>query len=359
MTLPLRALSHDRMGAVDTRRAVIVFSLATALAVFWTDPFAPALVTQAPTASTAPSGLLEQARALGRDGAHEEALALLTAAIGQARTELPALLLLVDLERHLGDPARAVELGNEAIQRWPESSDSHLGLGHALATRMQTVRPQFMAVRWLGDYKDAVARAIELAPRNRAAWVTRIGFYTYAPALVGGDHDEARRLCDELAGFDPIAAEMMRALVLNVEGETEAGLALARAAARLAPDDQDLAIVQGGLAKDLRRNDEALGAFDRVLAGPRGEPWFRALYQRASVRILKRMDPQAVLDDLDMFLALAPPADYMPTPSYAWYQKGRAYEQLERDDAALAAYEQALALDDENEIARTAAERLR
>ncbi|RKY18608.1 MAG: hypothetical protein DRQ55_12925 [Planctomycetota bacterium] len=313
--------------------------------------------TLAPTSAAPPSPLAQQAQALLRRGQAAQALALLEHDLPATYEQLSAGALLVELSRHLGASDAAVQRGERLVQRWPQRSEAHHALAQALGTHLRE-GGLGAALFSLGAYKRALTQAVALDPGSVDARNNQIGFLIYAPAMVGGDKAQARRLCHELSQLDPAAGSMMLAMLLEEEGDTAAALALCREAANARPGYQDLGVVYASLCETRGYMDEAIQVATRVVEGPLTAARFRALYQLARLGLERRVSAQTCLDQLDEVAALAPPSDFMPNPARLQSHRGRALERLGRFEQARAAHQRALELDPELDAARAALRRL-
>lgn len=99
----------------------------------------------------------------------------------------------------------------------------------------------------------------------------------------------------------------------------------------------------------------ALPILDR-LAGA-DQPHLQSLYMSAKVRIAGNTEVGKALLALDRYIAMAG-AGAQPSRSAAWWRKGNAYELLGKLADARSSYQQALALDPDNENARQSLARL-
>ncbi|HWS78045.1 MAG TPA: serine hydrolase [Thermomonas sp.] len=99
-----------------------------------------------------------------------------------------------------------------------------------------------------------------------------------------------------------------------------------------------------------------LAILDRL--GAAEQPHLPSLYASARLRIEGKTDVAKALPALTRYIELAG-ADARPSRAAAWWRKGNAYELLGKRADAKASYEQALALDPDNEDAKAALDTLR
>jgi tetratricopeptide (TPR) repeat protein len=84
-----------------------------------------------------------------------------------------------------------------------------------------------------------------------------------------------------------------------------------------------------------------------VLAGPREETYYQALFQRAELRTKTGYGADEVLAFMDEYLVAQPGWEWAPSLARAHVQRGLALAALGRVDEARAAFEAALGLDPE------------
>jgi tetratricopeptide (TPR) repeat protein len=337
--------------------AVLLLALAGGFGVW----FSGSAVSSSPAVTSAPetlaaSPLAARAEALVLEGRAPAARQLLAADEDTTLEQLPAGALLVELTRHLVSGAEAAELGERLVDRWPDRSEAQLAYAKALGTYLQ--ESKLAALFKLGTYKHAAAEAVRLDPGNIDARVNQIGFLVYAPSLVGGDKQAARELSQALVADDEAAGAMMLALTYDHGGDKPTARQIAQDAAVNHPDHQDLLVVLASLQEETGRHGEAMATAGRVLEGPRGRPYFQALYQLARLELDRSMDPALALARLDEYLAYVPPADFLPPEAFVVRRRGQALQRLGRVDEARAAYERALELEPEFDQARQDLERL-
>jgi len=262
------------------------------------------------------------------------------------------------VERMCGDEDAALASAERAVELAPDVGLAHFVLARALARKLQT-GGKITALRRLGDYKDALARAVELDPSNVAARVQQAAFYVKAPGIVGGDVDVARELAGQLESADPAAAAWIRVEALREEERFDEAEELCRRALDEAPDDAELRASLAGLLVETERPDEAIREYERVLEGRRGATYYRALYEAARALAEAEREPGRVIELLREYVADVPLGlDLAPPLARAHWRIGQAHERLGREGRARAAYEAALEEDPELDEAAEALEAL-
>lgn len=129
----------------------------------------------------------------------------------------------------------AAEEGLAALEGVPSSSEAYRMEADLVATM---IRSTFRARKYEARFASAVAKALELDPRNARAYVTAAKPLVFAPPEHGRDLRAAvgtlTRALELAPGLEP--ALLLRALAYELLGEHEAALADWRAALAANPD---------------------------------------------------------------------------------------------------------------------------
>ncbi len=261
------------------------------------------------------------------------------------------------MSRLTGRLEDAIAFGERAIELRPDDSSAHLQYAKALGEKMLTAGLMF-AMSHLGTYKDELAKAVELDAANVIARAEQIGFFIFAPGIVGGDIDEAKRLAAGLRADAPKRARLMEALAAAKDEEVEQAIAICRAGLAEDPADQDLHVTLATFLVDEDRHDEAAPHFEAAVDGPPTTSYYRALYQHARMRVRRRVELEEAIASFGEYIAARPYGDMMPSVAGAHVRRGEAHALLGRTDDARAEYERALVLDPDSEDAREALDEL-
>ncbi len=286
-------------------------------------------------------------------GAVSEELSSLNTLNTKARLSLA----LCEAKRLLGEVQQAVEFGEQATALLPQHSEAHLQHAKAIAEQMR-VGGLLTAMSSLGTYKDLIARAIELDRQNFSARAAQIGYMLFAPGLLGGDTEQARRLCDDLDQDDPRRAGLMRALSYAQEEQVDEALKACEEVLQSYPGDQSLQLSVARMLHEEQRLDEAATRYDSVLGGPHTAKYYLALYHRAVLRVEAKQDLEMALAAFQEYERAEPYGEFLPGLATSHWRQGQVYEQLGRDDLARASYEKALAVDEDFDQAEDALDAL-
>lgn len=216
----------------------------------------------------------------------------------------------------------AIEEGLRHLARAAELAPTnavYLGVyGGAVLQQAGRTRSPLAAARG----RDALERALQLAPDNLDARQGLFHFYQRAPWPLGSSAKAASQL-EEIRRRDPDLAT-----VLSV-----------------------------GARLDQRDYAGAFALCEAVLA--RQPENYIALYHYGRSASISGENVELGLARLQRCLQLAPPSSASPTPSHVWHRIGTLQERLQRLDDARAAYRNALEHDPGNRAAKEALARLR
>jgi tetratricopeptide (TPR) repeat protein len=308
---------------------------------------------------SAPAGPLQRAAVMIEQGRYQEAGPLLEGALSNPELRGESLLLLTRLYNAQEDWKQGTQHGKQLVKSLPGSSDAHYQYAVALRIKMQN-SSRLTGMRTIGEYKDVLARALQLDSSNLDARDEEIGFLINAPAIVGGSRDKARQRIDELKALDRRRGRLSEASLLEAEEKPDEVLEIY---AELLADDPQDTTVRERLALGLQRRERYREADEHfsVLAGDEDPTTaLGARYQLARSRILGGYDLERAIELLRDYIEEVPAetTSRLPGRSSAYWRMGNANEQLERRAEARRAYERALSLDSGNEEARKALKRL-
>ena len=264
---------------------------------------------------------LQQAVALHRNGALEQAQAIYHEILAMQPRHFDALHLLGVIAAQTRDPQRAVELIGKALEINPNSAA-------ALCNRAA-------ALHELGHLEQALAnydRAIALKPD-----------YTEAHFKRGKLLHQTGQLDAALAAYERAvalkadygAAHFHRGLVLHALGQLDAALGAYDRAAALATDDAEVHSWRGDVLWQLDRLDAALQSYDRAIEI---DPAYAQAHSNRGIVLRKLEMLDAALESFDRAIALKP--DY----AEAHFNRGVVLRELRRLDEALESFGRAIAL---------------
>ena len=118
---------------------------------------------------------------------------------------------------YLGDIASHTNKWEAAAQYYkkltvlnPKNANYFFKYGGALGMRAQT-EGKWVAIRVVGDSKDALDKAIVLNPKHIEARWALIEYYLQLPVLIGGSETKAQRYAAELSKISPVDGYLAKA----------------------------------------------------------------------------------------------------------------------------------------------------
>lgn len=321
----------------------------------------PALGATRPEGRPAEPSPLEANRALRTEAELREALERhreRAATATEPAEVVRALALASDAERRLGDEDAALATADSAVGLDPKDGLAQFVRAKALGRKLQTGGMMY-ALKNLGTYKAAMARAVELDPDNVDARTEQAAFYLVAPKIAGGDVEIGRQLARALEPAAPERAAWLLVLAFRNEERYAEAEAACREALERFPEDGDLRAALAGVLLEQDRLDEAIVEYERALAGRHDTSYFRAAYEYGRALAEAERDPERALEVFREYAEEAPPGgDFLPPKAGAHWRAGQALERLGRPAEAAAAYRRALELDPDLEEALEALEAL-
>lgn len=248
-------------------------------------------------------------------------------------------------------PDRAERSFERAVEKEPRNGLYHLWLGNAVgmqASNASVVRQPFMARRIKSEFE----RAVQLDPELLDARDGLIQFYLMAPAVMGGDVGKAREQQREIARLDPVRGHIAAANIAWRGRDTVATERSLRAASAAAPDSLAPAAALAGRLLNWKRNTDAFGVWDSFLA--RQPQSITGRYQFARVAAVTGERLPDGERHLRAILAIEnwPENNWTPGKAAAYARLGDILRHQRRRDESRAAYERALALDANLQIAK-------
>lgn len=270
--------------------------------------------------------------------------------------ELHALLSIA--HRESGAVDEAVDAGKRAVELAPDASWVHHEYARALAMKMLE-GGVLAAMGNLGEYKDEMQKAVDLDPGNVDALSEQIGFYLFAPGIVGGSTEKALELARQLEAHDRRMGKWLQAEAHWRNDDKERAKTVCRNALAEFPGDPDLCVSLASFLEEEGDPEAADQQYTVALASEkRTDGYWRALYESAKLRIENEFELDVAIERLNAYIEGDPRSNLLPPVAGAHWRIGLA--QLARGDepAARAAFEAALEADPEFERAQDALDEL-
>ncbi len=181
-----------------------------------------------------------------------------------------------------GDPKKAGDFFQKAVDLRPGDSDYRLWLGRAYGRRAET--SSFLtAPGYASKARDNFEKAVQINPRNMEAISDLFEYYLDAPGFLGGGLDKAARLASHMAEINPAEGHWAQSRLAEKRKEDRTAEEQLRRAVDLAPRQAGRLIDLAKLLAKAGRYQESDEAFRRAESIAPGAP--KLLFARASVYI--------------------------------------------------------------------------
>jgi tetratricopeptide (TPR) repeat protein len=235
------------------------------------------LIVLAALAVAAPP--LEQARELYQRTEYEAALNLLRAV---PQKDAATYHLMGRCYYMAGDPKKAGEVFEHAVELSPGESDNYLWLGRAFGRRAE-LSSFLTAPGYASKARESFEKAVKLNPQNVEAMSDLFEYYLEAPGMLGGGLDKAASLAARMAQLNPSEGQWAQARLAEKRKEDSTAEEHLRRAVDLAPRQASRLVDLARLLANKGRYEESEEAFRRAESIAPGSP--RIMFARASVYI--------------------------------------------------------------------------
>lgn len=249
------------------------------------------------------------------------------------------------------NPAAAERQFERAIRAEPNVGLYHLWLGNAVgqqAGSANVVRQPFMARRIKSEFE----KAVELDPDLLDARDGLIMFYLQAPGVMGGSEAKAREQQREIARRDPARGHMAMASITWHARDTVATERALLAAAAALPDSAGPVLTLASRRLAWGRTSQAFSTLEEFLA--RNPQHVGVRYQYGRVAALSAQNLAQGERHLRALIADTSwePGNFAPSRAAAHARLGDILRHQGKRDEARAAYQFALSLDKDLQIAK-------
>ena len=255
---------------------------------------------------------------------------------------------------------QALELAEELVDEYPESSKAHYLLASAMRVKMQQVN-QMRAMFILDDYQEALATAIELDPENIAARTEEIGFYMMAPEIAGGDRELAAEKIKALKQIDAISGLQMEARLATVNEDTAMAAEALQQLLQLKPNSPGALMQLAMIAMDQGDYLQADEYLLRITAEEDAGWPLLAQYQRAKARVVAKQDSDTAIDLLTQYQQALPQIESsmnLPDDSVVYWRLALAHENKGDRSKAIELLQKSVQLNGDFEPAKDDLDRL-
>ena len=114
-----------------------------------------------------------------------------------------------DISVHLNNLDKAISYYQMLLKLKPNEAIFYYKYGGALGLKSQA-GGKWVAIRLIGDMKDAFEKAISLKPNHLEARWAMIEYYLQVPGLFGGSEKKAQNYANQLMIFSPVDCYLAR-----------------------------------------------------------------------------------------------------------------------------------------------------
>ncbi|MDB4905498.1 MAG: Tetratricopeptide repeat-containing protein [Gemmatimonadetes bacterium] len=249
----------------------------------------------------------------------------------------------------------SVKWFEKAVEADPQNADYHYWLGNAYGDAAQHAskfRQPFLARKVKAEFE----RAVQLDPRQLEGRLGLIEFYVQAPGFMGGSIPKAKEQAAEIMKLNRMRGGLAIASIAEREKnlvDAERGY---RVAYDAAPDSLPAFASLTNFLLRQSRAEELFALAERYEKTHPDEQWGQLVYGRAAAATGRNMERGERL--LRAFIA-SPPKEASPQQlSGAHYRLGMILERTARRELAKGEYQVAIKLNDRNEDAKKALEKV-
>ncbi len=134
----------------------------------------------------------------------------------------------------LGDFKKSSDYLQKATESEPNNAQYMDWLGRAFGKRAETSNP-LLAPGYASKARQAFERSVQLDPKNSDALSDLFDYYLDAPGFLGGGHDKAMKVADQISAIDPAEGYLEKAKLAQKRKEYQSAEDQLRQAVAVAP----------------------------------------------------------------------------------------------------------------------------
>ena len=134
----------------------------------------------------------------------------------------------------LGDFKQSTDYLQRASDGRPDNAEYTDWLGRAFGKRAETSNP-LLAPGFASKARQAFERSVQLNPKNSDALSDLFDYYLEAPGFLGGGHDKAMKVADQIAAVDPAEGHYEKAKLAQKRKEYQSAEDQLRQAVAVSP----------------------------------------------------------------------------------------------------------------------------
>lgn len=243
------------------------------------------------------------------------------------------------------DYENAIESFEKAVEDDKENSDLHLWLAKSYLANINNVN-FFSKGMYSSDIRKHLKLSIEKDPKNIEAYQYLASYYFNAPAIGGGDKDEAWRLADEIAKLSPAEGNQIKGQFYIQEQEFDKALKEYKELIKLNPEDAHAYYLIGILYQQTKDFDKALLSFeDAIKIDPNA---LESLYQIGRNAVFSGKNADKGIESLNEYIKHEPDKS-LPQHDSAYWRLAALYKMNNNNVKAKEMINKAITLNPENE----------
>lgn len=174
----------------------------------------------------------------------------------------------------------------------------------------------FSAAGYAKDGLKLLEQATRLDPTDFEIQHALIGFYSQAPAIAGGDDEEAAKLAQQMQSQNAVEGTIAKATLLLNDDKVDNAEQLINEELAKAPNSVDLLQLKAAILSSKEQDAEAFALYQQAASlADNPNDKFGSLYQIGRLAAVKKQDPQQGIAALEQYLAFYEQSD---NRQYAW-----------------------------------------
>ena len=248
----------------------------------------------------------------------------------------------------------AQELAERLLGDSPNSPELNTLYGMVLLQRVDDVS-MFRKLGMARRGREALERAIEIDPTFTLAYKELSDYYYYAPAIAGGDKEEAARLLESIREFDPSYYYLYAAGRAMDEGGNMRAAELFESALRERPNWSEAFLQLGIAQRRLQNYEEAKGSLEQAYSLDPSQ--LMAYFHIGLIGLSSANHIAESIDAFKTYIRLGE-SDNARFIDQAYWRLGMLHELSNDLESARASYAASISLNPDLEEARSALEQL-
>ncbi len=248
----------------------------------------------------------------------------------------------------------AVNWLEKSVELDSVNAEYYVRLGNALSRYVDEVN-MFRKMSVARRMKAAWEKGTELEPANIDAWYSLMMFNLQAPAIAGGDKDEAAAIAAKIKELDELTGHRAFGELHLANEEYDSAIKEFEHVISFQPDNNNAYLRIGAIYIQTEQYEKALNMYEDLIKEKPDK--FFAYYQIGKLAAISGTHLDPAVNALKFYMDQELPENSVP-PVWAHYRLGMVLEHKGDIEEAKKEYNKALKLDPEHKEAKEALERL-